>query len=148
MILRPGTDTKLFAYKGRVGRLRYLGMSFVVIFLLLFALFILGFAAMMLESYALFFLLLPIGAGAAVVQTLLGIRRLHDFDHSGWWYVPCLVVMSVGAQVASSGDPTLAAIGAVLYLAPTLILLLKPGTEGPNRFGPPPTGEDPVLSPT
>ena len=43
------------------------------------------------------------------------VRRLHDTDHSGWWYwitlVPC--------------------IGGIWLL----ILLVLPGTPGQNRFG-------------
>lgn len=140
---------QLFSYQGRIGRLRYFGLSTGVLFVLLLSVFLVGFAAMLLESYALFFLFLPIWAVGLVAQTMLGIRRLHDLDLSGWWYVPCLLVMTVGGQMATSGEPTLAAIGTIVYLAPSLLLLLKAGTEGPNRFGPPPAGEAaPVLSPT
>lgn len=149
MILRPGTDTELFTYKGRVGRLRYLGLNVGVLVLFGAAVIAVGMAATTLENYSLFLLLLPVWAAAIVVQTLLSIRRLHDFDFSGWWYLPGLVVMAFGGQMASSGEPILAALGTILYLAPTLLLLLKPGTDGPNRFGPPVAGEEaPVLSPT
>lgn len=46
------------------------------------------------------------------------IRRLHDTDKSGWWYLIALVPL----------------IGGIVLL---VFLVLK-GTEGPNRFGPDP----------
>jgi uncharacterized membrane protein YhaH (DUF805 family) len=67
-----------------------------------------------------------VGGGAAivlvlvalVVSVMLAIQRLHDFDASGWWSV--LVVVPFA--------------NLVLYL----VLLIMPGTQGPNRFGNPP----------
>lgn len=53
------------------------------------------------------------------------IRRLHDRDLSGWWYL--------GAIVASM----IPIIGLLASIA-LLVLLLLPGTPGPNRFGPDP----------
>lgn len=50
------------------------------------------------------------------------VRRLHDYDKSGWWLLIGLIPF----------------FGA-LYL---LFLYVQPGTRGPNRFGPDPlTGE-------
>lgn len=43
------------------------------------------------------------------------VRRLHDTDHSGWWYL--LVVIPI--------------IGILVLL----YWYVKPGTEGPNQFG-------------
>lgn len=52
----------------------------------------------------------------------LGVRRLHDVNASGWWY--------------------LLAILPLVNLGLLLFLLLKPGTDGPNRFG-----DDPKAGP-
>lgn len=46
---------------------------------------------------------------------VLGMKRFHDLDHSGWWML-LLLVPIVGFFV-------------ILYL------LFFKGTEGPNRFG-------------
>ncbi|GAA0579770.1 DUF805 domain-containing protein [Rhizomicrobium electricum] len=53
----------------------------------------------------------------------VAVRRLHDIGLSGWWLVsaaapvPVLDVLIVGAQV---------------------VCFAKPGTAGPNRYGPDP----------
>lgn len=51
------------------------------------------------------------------------IRRLHDTDHSGGWYWISLVPF----------------IGAIVLL----VFMVTPGTPGPNRYGPNPTGAPP-----
>jgi uncharacterized membrane protein YhaH (DUF805 family) len=57
------------------------------------------------------------------------VRRLHDRDMSGWWYLGVVL------------------LGQVPYLGPLislgfLVLMCLPGTPGPNRFGPDPKGGD------
>jgi|LGOV01.1.fsa_nt_gb uncharacterized membrane protein YhaH (DUF805 family) len=47
-----------------------------------------------------------------------GIRRLHDIDKSGWWFLFSFVPL--------------------LNIALAITLLFWPGTKGDNRFGPPP----------
>ena len=49
-----------------------------------------------------------------------GVRRLHDLDKSGWWYLLVLIPI-IGALV-------------LLYF------FVQKGTAGANRFGPPPAG--------
>jgi len=53
-----------------------------------------------------------------LVQLALTVRRLHDTDREGWWYLISLVPF--GSLV-------------LLYF------LVLPGTPGPNRYGPVPT---------
>ena len=45
----------------------------------------------------------------------LGVRRLHDFNASGWWYLLVLIPLA--------------------NIALFVFLLLKPGNNGGNRFG-------------
>jgi len=64
--------------------------------------------------------------GIAVIAILIpsiaiAIRRLHDTDRSGWWYLLSLVPI----------------VSLVL-----LIFYCQKGTSGPNRFGPDPLGSD------
>lgn len=50
----------------------------------------------------------------------VGVRRLHDTDRSGWWYLIALVPL----------------IGAIVLL----VFFCTKGTAGDNRFGPDPLG--------
>ena len=91
-------------------------------------------------------LLIP---GAAVT-----IRRLHDTDRSGWWYVLSLwnfvflISGSVSATVKSVVGSMPVGLGFVLvlgFLAAVglmLVFMITRGTEGPNRYGPDPYGRD------
>ncbi len=60
-----------------------------------------------------------------VPSIALNVRRLHDRDMSGWWYL--------GVFIGS----LIPLIGVVVGLA-YLVLMFLPGTPGPNRFGPDP----------
>lgn len=90
-------------------------------------------------------LLLPIFA--------LFARRLHDANLSGWWtlVLPPTMVFSIYSsaqfvfrdiQTGASTLPglplwaSLFQIGGVLFFS--AVILVIPGTEGPNRFGPDP----------
>lgn len=53
------------------------------------------------------------------------VRRLHDRDMSGWWYLLVLIL----SQVPYLG---------VLVSIGFLVLMAMKGTDGPNRFGPDP----------
>ena len=71
--------------------------------------------ALMFFRYAIIFVLCLL---ATVIGISLGIRRCHDNDWSGW-----LVLLSFVPLV---------------NIVFGLLLLFKPGTPGPNRFGPDP----------
>ncbi|MFO6448451.1 DUF805 domain-containing protein [Erythrobacter sp. NE805] len=69
---------------------------------------------------------------AFIPSIAVAVRRLHDRDMSGWWYL--------GLIVASM----LPFVGFLASIA-MLVLFVLPGTEGDNRFGPDPKnpmGED------
>ena len=59
-------------------------------------------------------IMLPINGFVAIASTCLVIRRLHDVDRSGWWY---LIVFTIVGMI------------------PLLIWYCTKGTEGDNRFG-------------
>lgn len=60
-----------------------------------------------------------------ISSTYLGVRRLHDFGRSGWWYV---VVQLVALILPAPYNRYLTAgLG--------VALLLIPGTEGANWYG-------------
>jgi uncharacterized membrane protein YhaH (DUF805 family) len=66
----------------------------------------------------------PLNMTAAVVILLpsiaIGVRRLHDIDRTGWWYLICFTIIGIIV---------------LIYWA------CQPGTPGPNRFGPNPMGQ-------
>ena len=72
-----------------------------------------------LSLYGLFALAVAI-PGIAVT-----VRRLHDRDMSGWWYLGFIVASLV---------PLIGFIASIAFL----VVLFLPGTDGPNRFGPDP----------
>ena len=56
-----------------------------------------------------------------VSSIMLSIRRLHDCDKSGYWYILVLVPI----------------VNLVLWL----YLLFQPGTAGENKYGPDPLAQ-------
>jgi uncharacterized membrane protein YhaH (DUF805 family) len=74
-----------------------------------------------------------IGAGLLVIYGLaifipniaVVVRRLHDRDMSGWWYLGVIVASMI---------PLVGFVAGIAFL----VLMLLPGTPGPNRFGPDP----------
>jgi len=98
-----------FKFDGRIGRLQYFGFA-VIWGVILFILFAIGGGTR--GGAALYFVGMVVYAIATVSY---GIRRLHDFDKSGWWYLLGFVPF----------------VNFVLGL----ILLLAPGTAGANTYG-------------
>ena len=61
-----------------------------------------------------------VGLGLFLPSLSVSIRRLHDLDRSGWWFLLIFVPL----------------VGAIILL----IWNCMRGTVGPNRFGPDPLG--------
>lgn len=63
---------------------------------------------------------------ATIIPTVaVTVRRLHDRDMSGWWYLGVIVLSFIPL------------VGMLVSLA-FLVIMFLPGTVGPNRFGPDP----------
>ena len=60
--------------------------------------------------------------GIIVPSIAVNVRRLHDRNMSGWWYLAFIVLANV---------PFVGVLVAIGYL----VLMFLPGTPGPNRFG-------------
>ena len=71
---------------------------------------------------------------ATLIPTIaLNVRRLHDRDMSGWWYLGFIVASFI---------PLVNFVAGIAYL----VLMVLPGTPGPNRFGEDPKGAtDPAV---
>jgi len=62
-----------------------------------------------------------------VPSAAVTVRRLHDRDMSGWWYLGYLVASFI---------PLLNFIAMIAFL----VIMFLDGTPGPNRYGPDPKG--------
>ncbi len=117
-------EINMLSAQGRLGRVRYIGYSVGIGFLVNVIAAIVGGAAAVLQGggEAIGWLtggvIIILTMAALAISILLAIQRLHDFDASGWWSV--LIVIPLA--------------NLVLYL----VLLIMPGVQGPNRFGNPP----------
>ena len=117
-------ELKPFGIEGRIGRLRYLAWSLVMMAVALVILgigasviFILGSSTSLLSVVATIVGLLAVIA-MVVVSIQIGVKRLHDIGWSGWLLLVSLVPL----------------VGSVF----SIIMLVVPGSTGANRFGPPP----------
>jgi uncharacterized membrane protein YhaH (DUF805 family) len=86
-------------------------------------------------------LMLAVFFGAIGFVALAAVRRLHDQGNSGLW----LIVYAVAARqhelvgMAAAPLPELAYHWETVVFIAFVVHLLRPGTPGPNRYGPEPT---------
>jgi uncharacterized membrane protein YhaH (DUF805 family) len=139
---------RYFDFKGRSRRMEYWSFALLVLVVYIVLLGIMmagGFslaalsgdpaAAAGLEMGPVFY----IGAGllglfglAIIIPSIaVVVRRLHDRDMSGWWYLGFILASMIPI------------VGIIAGIAMQVLLLL-PGTVGPNRFGPDP--KDPTSA--
>jgi uncharacterized membrane protein YhaH (DUF805 family) len=98
-----------FVFQGRLGRMQYFGYGIIWGVILLVIAFISG------ESRGAVGLYIVAMIVFAIATLSYGIRRLHDFDKSGWWYL----LMFIPYVNVVFG----------------LVLLFAPGTQGSNSYG-------------
>lgn len=110
-------DLKVFTTDGRIGRVRYLGWSMALMLLGLLA-YGIAIGAMAISPVLGGILLIPVLIGAVVISVMIGVQRLHDIGWSGWLWLLNFVPL-VGSVFA-------------------ILMLVIPGTQGANRYGPPP----------
>jgi uncharacterized membrane protein YhaH (DUF805 family) len=67
----------------------------------------------------------------------LGAKRLHDIGHSGWLLLWVSLAFGILGAIGSQ-SPVVQVISLLCQIAWNIYVLFKPGTEGQNRFGPPP----------
>lgn len=109
--------TKKYAsFSGRSGQNEY-WMFYLVYFIIYFALMTLAFILPPSIAAAINIVAVVLLVGLLVPTIAIGVRRLHDTDHSGWFLLIGIIPL------------------AGFYL---LYLLIIRGTEGDNRFGPSP----------
>jgi uncharacterized membrane protein YhaH (DUF805 family)/rubrerythrin len=110
-------ELKVIGIEGRIGRLRYLAWSLVLI---LACMPVFGIAAGFFAASEILGGLLMVIAGiaVAVISIMFGVKRLHDIGWSGWLLLITLVPV----------------VGGVF----SLLMFIIPGSTEANRFGPPP----------
>jgi uncharacterized membrane protein YhaH (DUF805 family) len=108
-------------FEGRAPRSEYWYWALAV-FLLMFALdFIFILLGLALHIKWLTTLVgLVVELAALLPSIAVAVRRLHDRDRSGWWYLIIFVPL----------------VGGIIML----VWMCLPGTAGTNRFGPDPLG--------
>jgi uncharacterized membrane protein YhaH (DUF805 family) len=120
------------------------------------------------DQQAMFHDMAPLMMWMGAVSAVLGVlfmlmvaaaivRRLHDGNRSGWWATPVallniasqvsgLMMMAAGKLNPVPGKPfaaTQQSFGLIQFLAllalvGLVVMLILPGTDGDNRFGPDP----------
>ncbi|BFN26946.1 hypothetical protein PSCT_02223 [Pseudomonas sp. SCT] len=110
-------ELKPLSISGRIGRLRYLAWSLVVM-LTATGLFAIAALLMPISSTLGFVCVAVVGIGMLVVSVQIGVQRLHDFGWSGW-----LILLNLVPLLGS--------------LFP-FFMLLMPGNREVNRYGSPP----------
>jgi uncharacterized membrane protein YhaH (DUF805 family) len=100
---------RVFSVSGRIGRARYI--AYGIGFYVLFAFVAVGLGAALGGFGAV--LAMVAWVALIVIGFMLTIQRCHDFNMSGWLALLMLVPLA------------------------NLVFLFIPGTDGPNRFGPP-----------
>ena len=132
--IRTCLTAKYATFEGRAARSEYwYFLLFYILVLLVFTAlgFVLGggsnFRAGNLRSFLPFLPLIVVMLALFIPKIAVTVRRLHDRDMSGWWYL---------GFIALSFIPM---VGKLVNLAILVLYALK-GTEGPNRFGRDPLG--------
>jgi len=95
-------------------------VGFIIGFVIAFLFTILGYSETTVEVLVAI-AILPFQIFIIIASTCLVIRRLHDVDKSGWWY---LIIFTI------------------IGMIPLLIWYCSKGTDGDNRFG-----KDPLEKP-
>lgn len=107
---------KVFTTNGRIGRVRYLGWAMGLCLVAMPALLV-ATLAMSLSSTLGWVLMVALGATFITVNVMIGVQRLHDIGWTGWLYLINFAPY----------------VGGVF----SLMIVLIPGTQGVNKYGPP-----------
>lgn len=111
------SELKILGVSGRIGRVRYLGwlMAMTLCFI---PIMLIGTGIAAMSSTLAMLALGIVSIAAVVIGIFIGVQRLHDIGWSGWLLLVHLIPV-VGSVFA-------------------LLMLIIPGTQGVNRYGPPP----------
>lgn len=113
-------ELKPFTTNGRIGRLRYLAWSFVLMLISAPVLGLLAFIGISNSSMIGMILIAVASIALIVVLIMIAVQRLHDCGWSGWLLLISLVPI----------------VGSIF----NIVMLVMPGNKSANRYGqiPPP----------
>ncbi len=127
--VRTVLTRKYATFSGRASRSEYWWFQlFYWIALVVVGILTVALAAVFNANETSLFIFIPIGLlvlAMLLPVIALQVRRFHDRDMSGWWYLGAVIVGNVPF------------VGILVWIAVFVISCLK-GTDGPNRFGPDP----------
>ncbi len=115
---------------GRIGRLRYLAYSWPLIVLSG-----LGMVAAVIHNKLAIMLMIPVGVLWFWVSLRLMALRLHDVNRSAKWVLALVLLPGAGF---AAGGPQIGTICAAIFWILALLLIVLPGSESDNDYGPPP----------
>lgn len=125
----------LFSYQGRINRAKYwlAALAYLIVTMIIVA------CAFMVPLVGM--VVAVVGyIGILVSSVMVGIKRLHDRDKSGWW-----LLVFIGGPVLLSAFSLLVDDNWLVSLASTAIAIWMivelgclRGTVGPNQYGPDP----------
>jgi uncharacterized membrane protein YhaH (DUF805 family) len=84
---------------------------------------------------------LPVVVFMMWASVAIWVRRFHDLNRSGWWYVLTMVAAGVGRGINENSNDALvvfALLAWCVWFPLWLYMGFIKGTRGPNRYGPDP----------
>lgn len=136
-----GTCRKIIDFKSRSSRTEYI---YYMMVLILFNISLYPIHTSYITEIPIFILYFSLFVQATfiIISISLNIRRLHDINISGWWYLFYIIITSlvyfyfVGKDDGFSLRAKIFAYSTFVLMK--LFLIFFKGTPGPNKYGPPP----------
>ncbi|WP_234822847.1 DUF805 domain-containing protein [Ensifer adhaerens] len=134
-----GTMLKTFSLQGRLNRLRYFLFNVAVVAIAAVAVSALTrLMAMVGDRQALSVIhgMVALTYVLAIIASLcLMVRRLHDFDQSGWWTPSVFLLHLVHGHFEAVDSLIATILTGILVLAVHVAIIVTPGSKNSNRFG-------------
>lgn len=119
-----------FAYRGRIGRFRFFVWNFLLNISAIFSL-----ALMINQAGSVWsLLLLPVLLVIVVLQCLNYAKRLQDINMPGWIGFIFIIGLNAFDVITISEYGTANGVR-IASAVSTLLLVIIPGTKGPNKYG-------------
>ena len=130
-ILWESLTTKYFQFSGRASRKEYwtiyllVSLACYIVFFIIKNHDILGLRIVYLSVFILFFIGIP--------SISVTVRRLHDINFSGWWFLTIIFFEVWGNDFFNNSMK-----GFVITIIPDIIVGFIKGTPTTNKYGKPP----------